>query len=159
VKNHLLLLLLFAVFGLLALPGAQAMPMLGGWFGDGERSPAVAALLSLIPMPIALGQFYAGNWEGGLLFSFVETVEAATAVGVVVYEGGSMMGWGVPFKDWDATGQVVLVSAVGSFILTKFVDAFIAALSTEAHNTKQVAAKVSLAAGDHEVGLSFEYGY
>jgi hypothetical protein len=88
-----LVIFLVVLFGIFALPVAESMPMFGGWFDSGERSPAVAALLSLIPMPIAFGQFYAGDWATGLLFSFVETAEAATTIGVAVYEGTTNDAW------------------------------------------------------------------
>ena len=159
-KNSLLLVIIFVVlFGIFALPAAESMPMFGGWFGSGERSPAVAALLSLTPMPIAFGQFYAGDWATGLLFSLVETAEAATMIGILVYEGTTMMHGGVPIRDWDSTGQVVFFSALGSFVVTKFVDAFTAGMAADAYNKKQSAERVSLVVRDREVGLSFGYRY
>ncbi|MGD0725296.1 MAG: hypothetical protein ABSB63_07005 [Spirochaetia bacterium] len=159
-KNSMFPAILFVVLsGIVALPEAESMPMFGGWFDSGERSPAVAALLSLTPMPIAFGQFYAGDWATGLLFSFVETAEAATTIGVVVYEGTTMMHAGVPIRDWDSTGQVVFFSALGSFVITKFVDALTAGLAADAYNKKQSAGKVSLVVRDREVGLSFGYRY
>jgi hypothetical protein len=133
--------------------------MFGGWFDSGERSPAVAALLSLTRMPIAFGQFYARDWATGLLFSFMETAEAATTVGVVVYEGTTMMHGGVPIRHWDSTGQAVFFSALGSFIITKFVDALAAGMAVDAYNKRQSAGRVSLVVRDREIELSFGYRY
>lgn len=158
-KSIFLVMLFVVLFGIFALAGAEAMPMFWGWSDSGERSPAVAALLSLIPMPLAFGQFYAGDWATGLLFSFLETAEFATTIGVVVYEGSTMMYGGILISDWDKTSQVVFLSALGSFVLTKFVDAFIAALTVDADNKKQSGGKVSLVVRDREVGLSFGYVY
>ncbi len=108
-KSSLLLVMLFILlFGMFALSGAGAMPMSGAWSDNGKKSPAVAALLSLIPVPVAIGQFYDGNWSTRLLFSFLETAEMGTMMGVAVY---------------DSTGQAVFFSSLGSFVLTKFVDA------------------------------------
>ncbi len=50
------LVLFVAAFGLLALPGAGAMPFFMGMHGGWEASPALAALLSLMPVPVAVGQ-------------------------------------------------------------------------------------------------------
>ncbi len=158
-KARGVLVLCVAAFGLLALPGAGAMPFFMGGPGGWEASPALAALLSLVPVPVAVGQFYAGDWASGLLFSFLETAEAATAVGAFLYEGGAPMYAGVPFQRWDVTGQTVFVSAVGGFILTKFVDAFLAASAAEASNRKLTASRVSLDVRDQGVGLSFGFCY
>jgi hypothetical protein len=123
-KRVFLVLTLAVLFGLFALSEAEAMPIFWGWPGGMEASPTLAALLSLIPVPAALGQFYAGSWGAGLAFSFLEVAEVATAAVVFTYEGGAMMYGGVPIQSWSSTGQVVFFSALGGFVLTKFVDAF-----------------------------------
>jgi hypothetical protein len=157
-KKRVFLVFIFAIaLGSFALSEAGAMPMFLGWPADGEASPAIAALLSLLPVPVALGQFYVGGWRAGLAFSFLEVAEAVTAATVFVYEGGAMMYGGVPIKAWDNTGQIVFISALGSFIVTKLVDAFIAASTADANNRKNADAKVSLVMRDHEVDLSFAY--
>ncbi len=153
-KRVFLILALAVLFGLFALSSAEAMPMFWGWPGDGEASPALAALLSLMPVPAALGQFYAGDWGAGIAFSFLEVAEVVTAGAVFVYQGGDMMYGGVPIRSWSTTGQVVFFSALGGFVLTKFVDAFIAASTVDAFNRRNADAKVSLVVRDHEVGMS-----
>ncbi len=110
-------------------------------------------------MPIAFGQFYAGDWSTGLLFSLVETAEMATMGGMALSEGGSMMSGGVPIRNWSSTGQVVFYSSLGGFILTKVVDAFTAAMIANAHNKSIPDADVSLVLQDQAVGLSFDYRY
>jgi hypothetical protein len=156
-KQILSILVLAALFGLFALAGAEAMPMTWGSPADGEGSPALAAALSLIPMPVALGQFYAGDWGAGLAFSFVEVAEVATMATVFAYEGGAMMYGGKPIQSWSTTGQTVFFSALGGFILTKFVDAFVAASTVEAVNKKNAAPKVSLALEGKGVGMSLAF--
>lgn len=158
-RSFLTVFVFLAFFAALTVSGATAMPMLGGWSDNGEKSPAVAALLSLIPVPVAIGQFYAGDWKTGLVFSLVETAEMATMAGVALYEGGSMMHYGAPVRDWDATGQTVFFSALGSFVLTKFVDSLTAALIADAHNKSLPVADVSLVLGSRKVGLSFGFRY
>ena len=159
-KSSLLLVMLFILlFGTFALSGAGAMPMFGAWSDNGEKNPAVAALLSLIPVPVAIGQFYDGDWSTGLLFSFLETGEMGTMIGAAIYEGGSMMYGGVPIRNWDGTGQVVFFSSLGSFVFTKFADALTAALIADDHNRNLPAAKVSLVLRDGALGLSLDYRY
>ncbi len=157
-QKRVFLVLVFAVLlGFAALSEAGAMPMFWGWPAGTEASPSLAALLSLIPMPVALGQFYAGSWGAGLAFSFLEVTEVTTAAVVFVYEGGGMMSGGVPVESWSTTGQVVFFSALGGFILTKFVDAFVAASTVDAINRKTAGAKVSLVVNDREVGVSLAF--
>jgi len=156
-KRILPILVVAVLLGLFALIETGAMPMAWGSPGDGEGSPALAAALSLIPMPVALGQFYAGNWGAGLAFSFVEVAEVATMATVFAYEGGTMMYRGVPIQNWSTTGQVVFFSALGGFIVTKFIDAFVAASTVEAVNRKNAAAKVSLVVEGHGVGMSVAF--
>lgn len=162
-RSLLIVMLSLALLGAFATSEATAMPMnggmSGGWSDTAQKSPATAALLSLIPVPVAIGQFYVGDWTTGLLFSFLETAEVATTIGVAVYEGGSMMYGGVPIRNWDATGQAVFFSSLGGFVLTKFVDALTAALLADMHNKNLTGAEVSLVIRDREVGLSFDYSY
>jgi hypothetical protein len=131
--------------------------MFAGLPGDGEPSPAVAALLSLLPAPVALGQFYAGDWKAGIAFSFAEAAEVATAVAVFAYEGGSMMSGGVPVQSWSTTGQAIFFSALGGFVLTKFVDAFVAASTVDAINRRNADARVSLVIRGNGVGMSLAF--
>lgn len=149
--------ILAMLFGLFALSSAEAMPMFWGWPGDGAPSPALAALLSLMPVPAALGQFYAGDWGAGIAFSSLEVAEVVTAAIVFVYERGAMMYGGVPIQSWSTTGQVVFFSALGGFVLTKFVDAFTAASTVDAINQENADAKVRLVVSDHEVGMSLAF--
>jgi len=41
-----------------------------------EKSPEIGALLSLMPLPVALGNFYAGDWERGVLYTTIEVALA-----------------------------------------------------------------------------------
>lgn len=144
--------------GVLAVSPASAMGHLWGWYGA-ERSPAVAALLSLMPMPLALGQFYVGDWGAGLLFTFLETAGLATAMTVALLESPDIMHDWVPLTQWDVTGKVVFFSALGGFVLIKFVDAFTAGLSAESLNRRLREARVSLILGERGVGMAFALRY
>ena len=85
-KKVVVIPVLVVAAGLLAISKPGAMPMFWGSPAGGEGSPALAALLSLAPVPAALGQFYAGDWKAGLAFSFLETAEVAAASVVFAYE-------------------------------------------------------------------------
>jgi hypothetical protein len=157
-KKRMFLVLIFAIMlGFLSFSEAGAMPMFWGWPADGEASPGLAALLSLLPVPVAAGQFYVGDWRAGLAFTSIEVAEAVTATAVFVYEGGAMMGRGVAIKNWDTTGQIVFVSALGGLFVTKLVDAVFAASTADAKNRNNSDAKISLAARNNEVDLSIAY--
>jgi hypothetical protein len=154
-KRAVVVLFLSVAFGFFALSETEAMPLFWGSPAGGVGSPALAAVLSLTPMPVALGQFYAGDWKAGLAFSLLEAAEGAAAAAVFTYEGGRMMYGGVPLQSWSATGQTVFITAVGAFILTKFVDAFIAASTVDAINRASADARVSLLVKDRNVVMSF----
>jgi hypothetical protein len=151
------ILILVMLFALFASSEAEAMPISRESPGYGEAKPALAALLSLLPVPAALGQFYAGEWGAGLAFSLVEVTEVATMAAAFAYEGGSMMYGGVPIRSWSTTGQVIFFSALGGFVLTKFVDAFVAASTVDARNRKNGDAEVSVVVSGHEVGVSLAF--
>lgn len=157
-KRLAAVLILGVALGLFALSEAGAMPMFWGSPADGDGSPALAAVLSLTPMPVALGEFYAGDWRAGLAFSLLEVAEVATASIVYYYEGGRMMYGGVPVQSWSTTGQIVFFSAIGGYILTKFVDAFAAASTVEAINRAKADTRVSLVVRQNEVGISVAFG-
>jgi hypothetical protein len=45
----------------------------GGSVDNGNRKdPATAALLSIQPLPVDLGNFYTGNWKRGILYTTAE---------------------------------------------------------------------------------------
>jgi hypothetical protein len=152
-KTIVPVLLLAVIIGGAAPARAHAMPMFWAWTEGGGTSPAVAALLSLTPVPVAFGEFYAGSWGAGLAFSFLEVAELATAGAVLVYEGGAMMYGGVPLPGWSATGQVVFLSAVGSFVLTKFIDAFAAASAAQDRGRRASDTRLGMVVRDGGVGV------
>ena len=106
----------------------------------GEKNPALAAVLSIVPTPLALGQFYVGNWRRGLLFSFGELVLSGTAMGTMMVQNmhprlndrhGHRHAGMTSFRDWDQTAQVLFVGSLSAFVVTKFVDAILAASEAE----------------------------
>ena len=68
-----------------------------------------------------------------------------------------MMYSGVPVQSWSTTGQVVFFSAIGGFILTKFVDALTAASKVDAMNRTKAGARGSLMVRGREVGVSLAF--
>ncbi|MGQ9629089.1 MAG: hypothetical protein ACUVXI_02090 [bacterium] len=149
-----------ALLGVLGVAETDAAMLWGhwGWWYGGEKSPALAAGLSLLPPPIALGQFYAEDWRKGLIFSAAETALATTAIGVLVYEYSDPMQRGKSIREWEETSQAVFVSAVGGYIATKFFDAYIAALSAEEYNAK-LRGSLELSPDGRRLGLSLDYPF
>ena len=127
------------VVGLLA-QSAYAFPRWGfRGFSEREKSPAFAALLDLNPSPVALGHFYGGDWQGGLLFSAGETVLLATGIGVNIAEGalrGSDSKDRFSFNSWNDTSKAIFISAAVGYVGLKFWSAFDAAIGVEEGNAR-----------------------
>ena len=110
----------------------------GRWFG-GEKSPSVAAVLSMQPMPIALGNFYADDWAKGILYT---TVEVGLAIPSIVLLSDRFMnhmdhhheGSG---ENWTDTERVWFISLVTGYVLTKVISAYDAALSVEERRRRE----------------------
>lgn len=125
----------------IALPPALAsaemmMPMM---MGHGhERSPGLAAVLSLTPMPIDFGNFYAENWGWGVGYT---VGEVAVFTPMVVLAASS--GWGhhnaQDDDEWTREEAVAFYSLLGGFVVLKTVAAIHAARATEAYNAHRAA--------------------
>src|SRR3989304_5488497 len=63
----------------------------GGASSSSEKDPAIAAALSLQPLPIDLGSFYAGNWERGILYTAAEVTLFVPAI-VMISENSNWFG-------------------------------------------------------------------
>jgi hypothetical protein len=110
----------------------------GGWFSSQEKNPAVAAALSLQPLPIALGQFYVGDWEKGILFTTAQLALIVPAM-VLLSENSS---WGHhwyydtdPYRrSWTTAERERFYYFIGGYVIVKVISAFDAGYSAERQN-------------------------
>ncbi len=117
----------------------------GHWLG-GEKNPSVAALLSLQPMPVALGSFYADDWAKGILYT---TVEVGLVIPSIVllsdrhmshmnhHHGGSEESHGESRESWTDAERVWFISLVTGYVLTKVISAYDAASSVEKQHRRE----------------------
>jgi hypothetical protein len=110
----------------------------GGWLSSKEKSPAVAAALSLQPLPVALGQFYVGDWEKGILFTTAQVALFVPAM-VLLSENSS---WGHrwyydtdPYRrSWTTAERERFYYFIGGYVIVKIISAFDAGYSAERQN-------------------------
>ncbi len=132
-------LLLLGTLMLVALPLSAQHHHGGGWFSSKEKSPAIAAALSLQPLPIALGQFYVGDWERGILYTTAEVALAIPAVALLSKNRGaghrSYYYYDDPYRQtWTDAERERFYYLAGGYLLVKIVSAFDAGYSAEQYN-------------------------
>ncbi len=140
-------LICLALFSLtVSMASGQMMPGMmerGHWLGA-EKNPSVAALLSLQPMPLALGNFYADDWAKGILYT---TVEVGLVIPSIVLlsnrDWHHHHGWwseeshGESEESWTDTERAWFISLVTGYILTKVISAYDAASSVEKQHRRE----------------------
>lgn len=127
---------------LIALPMQAQHHHSQHWGFDGDKkSPALAAVLSLQPLPIAIGNFYVGDWEKGILYT---TAEVALAIPAVVLLSKNR-GWGHrsyyyyddPYRrTWTDVERKRFYYLAAGYLLVKVVSAFDAGYSAERYNER-----------------------
>lgn len=110
----------------------------GGMTNSGkEKSPAIAALLSIQPLPIAFGNFYTNDWERGIIYT---TVELVLFIPATVLLGRNNWGWGMhdyssgdyeDNKSWTNTERNQFYYLLAGYVIVKIVSAFDAGYSAE----------------------------
>lgn len=107
---------------------------------DGHRSPGLAAALSLTPMPVDFGNFYAENPEMGIVWTAAETGLMAAMMWSAW--DGSMMGHGYDrdgdrARDrWTAADRDRTAALVAGYVGVKLVSALQASQSARVHNER-----------------------
>ncbi|MFC1512174.1 hypothetical protein ACFL5H_03155 [Candidatus Latescibacterota bacterium] len=132
-----LILLSLFVFPLLAyseepissLPRMYQM-MGHGWGWYGPKSPGVAALLSLQPMPVDLGNFYIDDWGKGILYT---SLELCLFVPGIMLMGDHGMGHSHSSNDseWTDSERITFYSLLAGYISVKVISAYDAASAAE----------------------------
>ena len=107
------------------------------------RNPAVAALLSIQPMPIAAGNFYTGDWGRGILYTTAELALFIPGMILVIDNSGW---WGhsnyddyyaSPYSNtnWTKEERNTFYYLLAGYVVVKIISAFDAGYSAEWHNT------------------------
>ena len=121
--------------GGMMMGGSMRWPWSGGMMMQPRANSSLAVLLSLQPMPIALGQFYVGDWRKGLLFTAGEALFMGTAMGITMWENRDMMHGDhvgmTPISEWSQLSQVVFFSSLGGYLVTKLIDVIAAGNGAE----------------------------
>ncbi|NCS89992.1 MAG: hypothetical protein COW85_15700 [Ignavibacteria bacterium CG22_combo_CG10-13_8_21_14_all_37_15] len=107
------------------------------------KNPAVAALLSIQPMPIAVGNFYTGDWGRGTLYTATELALFIPGMILVIDNSGW---WGHNRYDgyynasysntnWTKEERNTFYYLLAGYVVVKIISAFDAGYSAEQHNT------------------------
>ncbi|MDO8548900.1 MAG: hypothetical protein Q7S39_01950 [Ignavibacteria bacterium] len=114
----------------------------GGAVDNGNRKdPATAALLSIQPLPVDLGNFYVGNWERGILYT---TAELILFIPAAVLLGRNGLSWGMHNysnyygsdyrPSWTTTERTQFYYLLAGYVVVKIISAFDAGYSAERYN-------------------------
>ena len=144
----------WVLFSLMAnIASSQMMPgMMGqGHLLDGEKNPGIAALLSLQPMPLALGNFYADDWAKGILYTTVEVGLFIPGIILLSDRYGNHLHDGRSRDGWTDTERVWFISLVTGYVLTKVLSAYDAASSVEKQHLREP--RVSFQITEHTPGV------
>ncbi len=109
---------------------------MGGMTGSGihwtdEKNPSVAALLSLQPMPVALGNFYTNDWEKGILYTTLEVGMFIPSMILLSDRHFDHFHNGHEGESWTDTERTWFISLVTGYVVLKVISAFDAAYSAE----------------------------
>ncbi|MEW6701994.1 MAG: hypothetical protein AB1298_04680 [Bacteroidota bacterium] len=116
----------------------------GGNYNNGDRKdPSTAALLSIQPLPVDLGNFYTGNWGRGIIYT---TAELALFIPAAVLLGRNSWSWGMHnysnyygydrgySRSWTTTERNQFYYLLTGYIVVKIISAFDAGFSAERYN-------------------------
>lgn len=126
----------------LSLNDSFAQHHSGGSVSNGNRKdPATAALLSIQPLPVDLGNFYTGNWGRGILYT---TAELALFIPAAVLLGRNSWSWGMHNysnyygtdyrRSWTTTERNQFYYLLAGYVVVKIISAFDAGYSAERYN-------------------------
>ncbi len=109
----------------------------GMTYSQKEKDPAIAALLSIQPLPIAFGNFYTNDWERGIIYT---TAELALFIPASILLGHNNWGLGMhdyssgdyeDNKSWTNTERNQFYNLLAGYVIVKIVSAFDAGYSAE----------------------------
>lgn len=115
----------------------------GGMMNSGKgKDPAIAALLSIQPLPIALGNFYTDDWERGIIYT---TAELVLFIPAAILLGRNNWGWGMHNcssanyytdnrRSWTNSERNQFYYLLAGYVVVKIISAFDAGYSAEIYN-------------------------
>ena len=112
-----------------------------GAVGDRARDPSTAALLSIQPLPVDAGNFYAGNWRRGIFYTAAELALLVPA-GVLLERNGwwrGMHGYRSSYGPenppvWTTAERDQLAALLAGYVVVKIISALDAGYSAERYN-------------------------
>jgi len=99
-----------------------------GWGWYGPKSPGVAALLSLQPMPVDLGNFYVDDWGRGIIYTSLELSMFIPGMLLMSDRHSDHNGNN---NGWTDNQRVWFYSLLTGYVLTKVISAYDAASTAE----------------------------
>jgi hypothetical protein len=110
----------------------------GFWFGSSDyRSPGLAAVLSLTPMPVDFGNLYAENFGWGMAYT---AVELSLATPLVWLGAQHMCGGHSRYDDgcdeWSDTEKTWALGLVSGYVGVKLLSAVHAGYAARAYNER-----------------------
>jgi|GEM_PF-5151692 hypothetical protein len=101
------------------------------WHWNEDKSPGIAALLSIQPMPVAIGNFYADDWGKGIIYT---TVELGLFIPLMTVMGDGHMGhshYDETDHEWTDNDRTLFYSLLSGYVAVKIISAFDAGHSVE----------------------------
>lgn len=110
----------------------------GFWFGSSDyRSPGLAAVLSLTPMPVDFGNLYAESFGWGMAYT---AVELSLATPLVWLSAQHMCGGHSRYDDgcdeWSDSEETWALGLLSGYIGVKLISAFHAGYAARAYNER-----------------------
>ncbi len=130
----------------------------------GYRSPATAALLSIQPMPIAAGNFYAGDWGRGIIYTTAELALFIPGM-ILVIDNSSWLGhhnydgnYNTTYSNtnWTKEERNTFYYLLAGYVVVKVISAFDAGYSAEWHNTNYA---LQYDERNKSLSLAFKYSF
>ena len=101
-----------------------------GWGWYGPKSPGVAALLSLQPMPVDLGNFYIDDWGKGILYTSLELGLFVPGV-MLLSDHGMGHSHSNNNSEWTDSERITFYSLLAGYIAVKVISAYDAASTAD----------------------------
>lgn len=102
-----------------------------GMWSNGRVDPATAALLSIQPMPFDFGNFYAGNWQRGIIYSTTELGLFIPGMVLLSQNWDHRDYYNSQPPGWSSGERNTFYVLLGSYVLVKIVAAFDAGYSAQ----------------------------